>query len=217
MPNTSDFSRRALPGQDNYEQALKIALKIFGRKDPGRVAQRAGACLDGRSVVIPHLGREIVLGVDTHRLTIRPFDHEAPTWLAILTLHYLNNADGRIPTGRLKHFREFKDGLFYEPAFNRRTRDILVQVFGADPAGIVRGGEKLGGKASEIGDSAVELRFFPHLPLTCILWQGDKEFPPEAVVLFDETADVFFSAEDMAVAGQMAILELLKAARSCIL
>jgi hypothetical protein len=45
------------------------------------------------------------------------------------------------------------------------------------------------------------------------LWKGDDEFPPEASVLFDETADLFFSAEDMAVAGQMAVLELLKASR----
>ncbi len=45
------------------------------------------------------------------------------------------------------------------------------------------------------------------------MWKGDEEFPPEASVLFDETADIFFSAEDMAVAGQMAVLELLKAAR----
>ena len=43
MLNIKDLSRPELPKQDNYEQALKIGLEIFGRKDPGRVAQKAGA------------------------------------------------------------------------------------------------------------------------------------------------------------------------------
>jgi hypothetical protein len=65
-----------------------------------------------------------------------------------------------------------------------------------------------------MGDAAVELSYFPFVPITCILWKGDEEFPAEAAVLFDETAELFFSAEDMAVAGQMAVLELVKASRS---
>jgi hypothetical protein len=78
---------------------------------------------------------------------------------------------------------------------------------------MLRAGEKLKGKIIQTGDASVELPYFPCLPITCIVWKGDEEFPPEASVLFDETADQFLSAEDMAVAGQMAVLELLKAAR----
>ncbi len=213
MLNIKDLSRPELPKQDNYEQALKIGLEIFGRKDPGRVAQKAGARFQDRSIIVSHLDREVVLHVDSHRFSIRETDEEAPIWLAILTLHYLNNADGRQPTGHLKHFREFKDGQFYAPAFNRRTKEILVQVFGKDPAPMIAAARKLKGKILETGDAAAELPYFPCLPISCILWKGDDEFPPEASVLFDETADLFFSAEDMAVAGQMAVLELLKAAQ----
>ncbi len=213
MLNIKDLSSPELPKQDNYEQALKIGLEIFSRKDPGRIAQKAGAHFEGRSVIVSHLDKQILLNVDTHRFSIKETDEEAPIWLAILTLHYLNNADGRQPIGRLKHFREFKDGHFYEPAFNRRTKEILIQVFGKDPAPMIAAAEKLNGKIVQTGDAAVELPYFPCLPVTCIVWKGDEEFPPEATVLFDETADQFFSAEDMAVAGQMAVLELLKAAR----
>jgi len=167
----------------------------------------------GRSIMVPHLDREIVVNLDNHRFVVKETGAEASIWLAILTLHYLNNADGRQPVGRLKHFREFKEGHFYEPAFNRKTKDILVSVFGNDPSPMIRGGQKLNGKILDTGDASVELPYFPCLPITCILWKGDEEFPPEATVLFDETADLFFSAEDMAVAGQMAVLELLKASR----
>jgi len=213
MLNIKDLSSPDLPKQDNYEQALKLGLEVFNRKDPGRVADKAAARFQDRRVVLPYLNREIVLDVDTHRFTVMPGGEEAPIWLGILAIHYLNAAEGRQPTGRLTHFREFKEGQFYEPAFNRRTKDVLIAVFGKDPTPMIRAGEKLGGKIVSGGDAAVRLSYFPCLPITCIVWKGDDEFPPEASVLFDETAELFFSAEDMAVAGQMAVLELLKAAR----
>ncbi len=213
MLNIKDLSGPALPKQDNYERALKIGLEAFARKDPGRVAEKAGAELVGRQILLPHLDRHICLDVDNHLFTLRPTGEETPIWLSILAIHYLNNADGRQPLGKLKHFREFKEGSFYEPAFNRRTRDILIAVFGENPEPMKRAGIKLGGKVIESADAAVELFYFPMLPITCLVWRGDDEFPAEGSVLFDETAELFFSAEDMAVAGQMAVLELMKAAR----
>ncbi len=202
-----------MPKQDNYERALKLGLEAFSRKDPGRVAEKAGAELVERKLILPHLDRHIVLDLNTQEFTIRETGEEAQIWLNILAIHYLNNADGRQPLGKLKHFREFKEGSFYEPAFNRRTRDILIAVFGDDPAPMIEAGKKLAGKIIGSADAAVELNYFPMLPITCLVWRGDEEFPAEASVLFDETAELFFSAEDMAVAGQMAVLELMKHAR----
>jgi hypothetical protein len=213
MLNIKDLSQPHLPNRDNYEHALKIGLEAFERKDPGRIADKARGEFADRTIVLPHLDRRIALNVDSHRFTIVETGEEVPTWLAILTVHYLNNADGCQPTGKLKHFREFKEGQFYEPAFNRETKDILISAFGQDPQPMIAAGKKLGGKILSTGDAAVEVAYFPCLPITCILWRGDDEFPAEASVLFDETADRFFSAEDMAVAGQMAVLELLKAVR----
>jgi hypothetical protein len=213
MLNIKDLSQSELPKQDNYEQALRIGLEIFSRKDPGRAAQKARADFKGRSVIVPHLDRKIALDVDTQRFSIMETGAEAAVWLGILTIHYLNNATGMQPTGNLKHFREFKEGRLYEPAFNSRTRDVLIGVFGNKPGLMLEAGKKLDGKIIQTGDAAIELAYFPCLPVTCILWGGDEEFPAEASVLFDETADKFFSAEDMAVAGQMAVLELVKASR----
>lgn len=211
MLNIKDLSRPELPKQDNYEQALKLGLEAFERKDPARTAAKAGARFDEGVVILPHLDREIALHVKDRALSVRPGGEESPIWLSILALHYLNNAGGVVPSGNLKHFREFKEGTFYEPAFNRRTKDILVKVFGQSSAPMIAAGRKLCGKALDMGDASVKLSYFPYLPITCIVWEGDEEFPPEASVLFDETADLYFSAEDMAVAGQMAVLELLKA------
>jgi hypothetical protein len=213
MLNTKDLSGPDLPVRDTYEEALKLGLEAFSRKDPGRLAVKARATFEDGHVIIPYLERSLVLDTHSKRFSIRETGEEAPAWLAILAVHYLNNAQGGQPTGKLKAFREFKEGSFYEPAFNSKTKDVLVHVFGNDPEPMVNAARKLNGKIVEGGDAAVELAYFPCLPITCIVWRGDDEFPPEATVLFDETADVYFSAEDMAVAGQMAVLELLKASR----
>ena len=210
MLTVKDFNKLDLPKQDNYEKALEIGLDIFSRKDPAWIAIHAGAKISGQNVLVPHLNTLVQLDLETKKFSIQETGAEAPIWLSILCLHYLNSATGEKPRGRLKHFREFKDGAFYEPAFNRRTKEILIAVFGRDPSPMIEAGLTLGGKVLDNGDAAIELPYFPFLPITCVVWKGDDEFPPEASVLFDETAGFYFSAEDMAVSAQMAVLELMR-------
>ncbi len=213
MLTVKDVNKLDLPKQDNYERALAIGLEIFSRKDPKWIAEKAGASISDGNLVIPHLNMNILLDLKIQNFTIQETGQEAPIWLSILCLHYLNSAEGSKPTGKLKHFREFKDGVFYEPAFNRRTKEILIAVFGQDPSPMVEAGQTLNGKPLDSGDAAIELPYFPFVPITCVVWKGDDEFPPEASVLFDETAEIYFSAEDMAVAAQMAVLELMRRAK----
>lgn len=211
MLNLKDLSKPLGHNQETYEQALRLGLEVFDRKDPGRAAEKAGAEFVGRSVVLPYLNKSLAFNVDTHRFSFMEDDQAAPIWLAILAIHYLNNADGGVPTGKLKHFREFKNCQFYEPAFNQSTKEVLARHFGAEPELMRQAGLKLGGKEIPSGDAGMELPYFPLVPITCILWKGDEEFPAEGSVLFDETAERFLSPEDMAVAGQMVVLEIIKA------
>ncbi|MGC8657988.1 MAG: DUF3786 domain-containing protein [Desulfomonilaceae bacterium] len=213
MLTFKDMNKMDLPKQDNYERALAIGLEKFSRKEPSWIAEKAGASISDGKLIVPHLNTNLILDLETKAFSLQETDKEAPIWLSILCLHYLNSAEGTKPTGKLKHFREFKDGAFYEPAFNRRTKEILIAVFGQDPSPMISAGKTLNGKVLETGDAAVELSYFPYLPITCVVWKGDDEFPAEASVLFDETADIFFSAEDMAVAAQMSVLELMKRSR----
>lgn len=213
MLTVKDVNRLDLPKQDNYERALAIGLEKFSRKDPGWIAKNAGATICDGNLVTPHLNVNILLNLESKEFTISETGEEAPIWLSILCMHYLNSAEGSKPTGKLKHFREFKDGAFYEPAFNRRTKEILIAVFGQDPSPMIEAGQTLNGKRLDSGDAAIELPYFPFVPITCVVWKGDDEFPPEASVLFDETAGLYFSAEDMAVAAQMAVLELMRRAK----
>jgi hypothetical protein len=213
MLDIKDLTRLEVSDRDNYEQALKLGVDVFLRKDPGRLAVLAGGRFENGCIVISHLNVEIFLDAETGECAVGPDRRDAPVWLAILAVHYVNAGVGRPPTGTLKHFREFKEGHFYEPAFNAKSKDVLKKVFGDDPGAMVKAGLTLSGKAVEGGDAAIELPYFPCLPITCIVWRGDEEFPPEAAVLFDETAELYLCAEDLAVAGQTAALELVRASK----
>lgn len=210
MLTLRDNDKLDLSKQDNYEKALDVGLEIFDRKDPGWIAEKSGASISGGAIVVPHLNMSVLLDLETRKFSIKETGEEAPIWLSILCVHYLNSSTGNMPKGKLKHFREFKEGSFYEPAFNRRTRDVLIAVFGEDPSAMIEAGKQLNGKVRDIGDAAIELLYFPYMPITCVVWRGDEDFPPEATVLFDETAELYFSAEDMAVAAQMAVMELMR-------
>ena len=57
----------------------------------------------------------------------------------------------------------------------------------------------LGGRKSDFGDIAVTIDAFPHVPLTVVLWHGDKEFPPDGNIMFDSTIPEYLPTEDITI------------------
>ena len=53
-------------------------------------------------------------------------------------------------------------------------------------------GETLGGKRINYGDAALEFRALPRVPLSCVLWAADEEFPAGVNFLFDPTIESHF-------------------------
>ena len=65
--------------------------------------------------------------------------------------------------------------------------------------------EHLGTEKSTEGDCSYKLEFMNNLFIKFILWEGDDEFPPSSQILFSDNFAVSFAAEDLAVAGDIAI------------
>jgi hypothetical protein len=59
------------------------------------------------------------------------------------------------------------------------------------------------------GDAGYRLEFINNLFFDIAIWEGDDEFPPSAQILFDDNLAAAFSAEDLAVAGEVLIRRLL--------
>jgi Domain of unknown function (DUF3786) len=52
----------------------------------------------------------------------------------------------------------------------------------------------------------------PRLQLAIVWWAGDEDFPPQARVLFEDTAPHYMSTAGLAILGSQLVGQLLKAA-----
>ncbi len=59
------------------------------------------------------------------------------------------------------------------------------------------------------GDFGMQFSVFPQICIQLVLWDGDEEFPPDATILFDDTIQKHFSAEDIAVLSGGVVYRLI--------
>jgi len=64
----------------------------------------------------------------------------------------------------------------------------VIDRYASDPVGFAAAGRRLGGTPGVYGDASVEVQALPRIPLICVLWRGDEEFPPRAGFLYDASA-----------------------------
>jgi hypothetical protein len=195
---------------DDYKQARRIAVATLAAADLDTVIDRSGFDADaGNRLRVPFLNRVYRIDypdfnfVDTDDATA-----EVPIQEQVLILHYLMSESRRMPTGNWIAYRDIPGAGFYFGAFVKRAVDPLKKVFGHAPAALAKAAEKLNATTADTGDAGVDLRVFPKVPLRIILWRGDDEFPPDAGILFDETAGDYLSPEDAAWLAGMVVYRL---------
>ncbi|MDR1411595.1 MAG: DUF3786 domain-containing protein [Spirochaetaceae bacterium] len=126
----------------------------------------------------------------------------------ILILRYL--CEGRYLGGNGKRlsYNEVPWGPVYYRNFDGRCLKRLAYGFGNDIPRFRRIIETSPGlKAEKLpqGDAGYRIEFLSGLFISLILYAGDDEFPPSAQILFDDNLVFAFTAEDLAVAGEVAI------------
>ena len=102
-------------------------------------------------------------------------------------------------------FREVPWGALYLAPFEGRCIKRLAFTFGSKLDDFRRAMENLGAKPLKMGDASYEFELLKGLKLQFILWQGDDEFPPSSQILFSDNFPTAFTAEDMAVTGDVTI------------
>jgi hypothetical protein len=203
------------PPIDKLAPVVQEAQAKLRASDRVMVAQRSGATIDqSGNLRVAFLQREYV--IDHTAWTVqRAGDGVAPPALMqSLILTYLYTADGTPPVDRWVGFRELPNGLFYAQAFQGYTGAALVRELKGDVAAFKRASEKLQGAALAIGDTGYVFPVLPHLKLAAVMWTGDDEFPPQAHVLFQESAPHYLVTEGLAIVGSLLIGQIVKAARA---
>jgi hypothetical protein len=154
--------------------------------------------------------------ISSDEFTVRRTDasDESPSFIQSLILTYLVTADGTTPSSRWIGFRELPDGMFYAQAFQGYTGNRLVRELPGGIASFRRAAEALGGESLEIGGAGYAFTVLPRIHLALVYWEGDEEdgFPPQAQVLFEDTASHYMCTDGLAILGSQLVGKILKAA-----
>ena len=210
-----------MPNQQNYEYGYELAYKLaseqlakFDNIGIGQQCLKSGAryqVIDSQKIIIlEYLNQSYQIVFPDIDISLIDSEEEVPIRDKILILHYLTQAKGTPITNKLITFRELPEGANYFPTFSKRAIKPLLDHFGREPERLIDTAEKLGGHKVDYGDVAVTINAFSYVPITLVLWQGNKEFTPEGSILFDNTVSDYLSTEDINVLCETISWKLVK-------
>lgn len=182
-------------GEKGYEAAYREAIEELRKADLKKVAGRSGAEMRDGAILIEYLGRRFKVIPPDFDVRYDQSEERVPLKTQTIILHYLKEAGGTPPTGRLIDFRQIPSGIFYYPVFQATVERPLLETFGDDPAEFVKAAEKLGAKRAEFGSFSARIPVFPKVSITFVLYEGDEEFPPSSKVLFDSSIQDYLTIE----------------------
>lgn len=193
MQRSGTDARPCVPAQDHYEVAIRLAKEQLQQADVHERCAKSGATYRSgdRLIEVPFAGRTV-------RLTWPALDFVdgLEVWEQILLLHYLNTATGAPLSERWVTFDQVPGGMFYLPAFRRRSVDRLVAAFG-DGEALVEAARRLGGSPAGYGDVGVVVPVFPRVAVMLVVWRGDEEIAPSGNILFDAGIGDYLPTEDI--------------------
>jgi hypothetical protein len=203
-----------LPGQI-YEVPLAHYQGLYERLDPREAAERCGLPFtqtgEGTGFFLLRL-----MGTE-YRAAFPVFElRSGEAWEdvlqnsaeRILLCRYLCEGKHFPSQGKQLSYNEIPSGPLYYRNFEGRCLKRAAFTFGDDPARFRRVVEGLPGlrfEALNRGDAGYRFEFLNGLFMSLLVWAGDEEFPPSAQMLFDDNFVFAFSAEDLAVAGEVVI------------
>lgn len=180
-------------------------------RDPEEVARAADCDWNGNAFRVTLLGRPLKVEPGARKLA---FLDEGPGRVgyqrALVAVGYLGNVMEAEPSGEWKAFRGLPggDGFFRGP--HALNTQMLETVFGNNPQGLVKGGEKLGGKVSEGADAAVEFQGLPRIPLKAMLYAATEEFGASASLLIDGRSHLHLALDILWALSNLAIADLIR-------
>jgi Domain of unknown function (DUF3786) len=114
--------------------------------------------------------------------------------LELIALLYLNSlSETTALTDELVSIADLKEAHYFTGPHQLPLEALLTR-YGQDLPGFKNISLALGGEPVELADAAFAFRPLPRVPVYCLLWLGDDEFPPLFKVLFDRAIETCFSA-----------------------
>ena len=188
---------------------LAYYLEKFREKDAAAVAARCGLPLDEAQGAV----RMTLLG-ETYSVSHPDFTVVGPAPLTdaerILLLRYLLDGHSAMAGGQYLTYRELPWGEVYLRQFTGRCINRFAFSYGNKPELLEKIMSKLPSKRLNHSDEGWEVELMPQLTMRFLLWLGDEEFPPNAQILFSDNFRYAFTAEDLAVVGDIVLGRMKK-------
>ena len=181
----------------------------FASSDPGLLSRTSGVPYEDGAFVLTLMGREIGVSWPEMKAVWRDTGAEAKANIRILCARRILEGRSAPFGGRMLSYVEMPWGNVYQKQFDGRCVKRLAFGFGNTPEKFADACRSLGGIPVSGGDAAFDILFLEGLIVRLIIWEGDDEFPPSAQFLFSDNFPAAFSAEDIAVCGDI-ILDAMK-------
>ncbi len=198
--------------KDNKEKRPLLHYKpLYEALDPDEASARCGVAYnrDKKAFALRFMGRDYSIGFP--EFSVSP-DSEAKFHplaelpaAQLLIMRYLIEGRYVESKGGFLTFREMPWGEVYKAQFDGRCIKRLAFGFGGKPEALKKAMDEIGASPLKTGDFSYEFELLPGLKMQFILWRGDEEFPPSSQILFSDNFPLAFSAEDMAVIGDVTI------------
>jgi hypothetical protein len=209
------------PRRDQQTAApLEYYSRLYQRLDPQDISRRCGLPFDPAASAfnLRIIGEEHRARYPDFELLDSAGEAAASPYAKILFLHFLCEGKYFSSRGKRLAYNEIPWGNVYYRNFDGRCLKRCARAFGHDIPGfkkIFSQNPALRAEALPEGDAGYRFEFINGLYISLILWGADDEFPPSAQILFDDNMIFAFTAEDLAVAGEV-LVERLKRLRGSI-
>jgi hypothetical protein len=157
---------------------------------PGEVEKRSGVPWRDGSYRLPLVGttyRVEPASTRIHCPADDPLDGDAE--FELLMLIYLLRITEIEPSGQWINEKQIPGGSNFFTGPHHLPTDTLERRYGSDVQRFRRHCLELGGKALGFGDASFAFEALPRVPLACVLFAADEEFPARVTFMFDSTIE----------------------------
>jgi hypothetical protein len=192
-----------------FDSGLRKHWLDLSALDPGQVQARTGVswrdgCYHLSLLDTPY--RVEPASARIHCPVDDPMEGDAE--FELLMLIYLLRVTEIEPSGKWVNEKQLPGGSNFFTGPHHLPTDTLEQRYGTDVGRFRRHCLELGGKALDFGDCSFAFEPLPRIPLACVLFAADEEFPPRVTFLFDSTIEFQLPMEIILSLGHCFALKL---------
>lgn len=192
------------------ENPIRIYQEKFREMDPQQMAKRSGCEFRNGAFEIQLMNRRVKLTFPEMETFYEDGSKTADN-VRILLARYVMEGVQAESSGKMYSYPEMPWGPVYEVQFRGRCISRMAGTYGHNIKGFIEGMERIGakeareasGRFASGADCAYDIPFLPKLTIRALIWEADEEFPASAQILFSDNFPLAFTAEDMAVIGDI--------------